>query len=247
MKLFSVKLRASKDGKHISGAERITPYEKIKTVIDQLYDRLSRKEFDSINIKIDILKEQPLLVEKTLPVVNMNFKNHREANKWAIQIIQKQTGLSEEKIKQLIDLIHFGASPDRENMRGAMIVDLRGNRLEKNRSRGVRTTDVDYLDREKIIRKLKEKCFTERTADALALTTKNMLYPDIIAEYCISDEPDYLTGYVSTKEAYYRLTPLKEKGNEKGGRIYFVKNGADIDKIYRFLEEKPVLIKDVDI
>ncbi|WP_297473052.1 6-carboxyhexanoate--CoA ligase, partial [Persephonella sp.] len=116
MKLFSVKLRASKDGKHISGAERITPYEKIKTVIDQLYDRLSRKEFDSINIKIDILKEQPLLVEKTLPVVNMNFKNHREANKWAIQIIQKQTGLSEEKIKQLIDLIHFGASPDRENM-----------------------------------------------------------------------------------------------------------------------------------
>ena len=247
MKLFSVKLRASKDGRHISGAERITPYEKINTVINQLYQRLSRKEFDSINIKIDILKEQPLLVEKTLPVVNLTFKNHIEANKTAVQIIQKQTGLSKEKIKQLIDLIHSGASPDGENMRGAMIVDLSGNRLEKDQFRGVRTTHVDYLERDKIIQKLIKKGFTERTADAIALTTKNMLHKDIIAEYCISDEPDYLTGYISTKEAYYRLTPLKEKGNKKGGRIYFVKNKANIDEIYRFLEEKPVLIKDVGI
>ncbi|WP_456464539.1 6-carboxyhexanoate--CoA ligase [Persephonella sp.] len=247
MKLFSVKLRASKDGKHISGAERITPHEEINTVINQLYHRLSHKEFDSINIKIDILKEKPLLVEKTLPIVNLTFKDHKKANKTAVQIIQKQTGLSEEKIKQLIDLIHSGASPDGENMRGAMIVDLSGNRLEKDQFRGVRTTHVDYLERDKIIQKLIKKGFTERTADAIALTTKNMLHKDIIAEYCISDEPDYLTGYISTKEAYYRLTPLKEKGNKKGGRIYFIKNGADIDEIYRFLEEKPVLIKDVNM
>ena len=247
MKLFSIKLRASKDRKHVSGAERITSYEKIKTVINQLYDRLSHKDFDSINIKIDLLKEKPIMVEKTLPVVDMTFKNRLDANKTAIQIIQKQTGLTEEKIKQLIDLIHSGASPDRENMRGAMIVDQEGNRLEKDHFRGVRTSHIDYLDREKVVKKLIKKGFTERTADALALTTKNMLCPDILAEYCISDEPDYLTGYVSTKEAYYRLTPLKEKGNEKGGRIYFVKNGADIDKIYRFLQEKPVLIKDVDV
>ena len=247
MKLFSVKLRASKDGKHISGAERITPHEEINTVINQLYHRLSHKEFDSINIKIDILKEKPLLVEKTLPIVNLTFKDHKKANKTAVQIIQKQTGLSEEKIKQLIDLIHSGASPDGENMRGAMIVDQEGGRLEKDQFRGVRTTHVDYLERDKIIQKLIKKGFTERTADAIALTTKNMLHKDIIAEYCISDEPDYLTGYISTKEAYYRLTPLKEKGNKKGGRIYFIKNGADIDEIYRFLEKKPVLIKDVNV
>ena len=91
-----------------------------------------------------------------------------------------------------------------------------------------------------------KKGFTKRTADAIALTTKNLHHPDIIAEYCISDEPDYLTGYVSTKEFYYRLTPLKEKGNPKGGRIYFVKENTDIKNLYEYLTETPVLIEELD-
>ena len=246
MKLFSIKLRASLNGKHVSGAERIVPEEKIEQTLSDLYSRVALKKYDDINIKIQPIKEKPLIVEKTLPVEELQFKNHIEANQKAIRILNEITGLPENILKQLITLIHSGAAPDGSNMRGAMIINLDGKRIERDSFRGVRTTDVDFMDREKAVQKLIQKGYTERTVDALALTTKNMLYPDIVAEYCISDEPDYLTGYVATKEKYYRLTPLKEKGNTKGGRIYFVKTDTEIDRLYRFLEQTPVLIKDVE-
>ncbi|WP_297456891.1 6-carboxyhexanoate--CoA ligase [Persephonella sp.] len=245
MKLFSIKLRASLEGKHVSGAERIVPEEKIEQTLSNLYNRVASKEHDDINIKIQSVKEKPLIVEKTLPIEELQFDDYIEANQKAIRLLKEVTGLSEKKLKQLITLIHSGAAPDGSNMRGAMIVNLEGERIEKDSFRGVRTTDVDFMDREKVVQKLLQKGWTERTADALALATKNMLHPDIVAEYCISDEPDYLTGYVATKEKYYRFTPLKEKGNTKGGRIYFVKNQVDIDSLYKFLQETPVLIKDV--
>ena len=246
MKFFSIKLRASLNGKHVSGAERIVLEEKIKQTLSDLYSRVASKEYDDINIKIQSVRQEPIIVEKTLPIEELQFDNHIEANQKAIQLLGKITGLPEDKLNQLIKSIHSGAAPDGSNMRGAMIVNLNGDRIEKDSFRGVRTTDVDFIDREKAVKKLLQKGYTERTADALALTTKNMLHPDIVAEYCISDEPDYLTGYVATKEKYYRFTPLKEKGNTKGGRIYFVKNQVDIDSLYKFLQETPVLIKDVE-
>ncbi|SNZ09884.1 6-carboxyhexanoate-CoA ligase [Persephonella hydrogeniphila] len=246
MKLYSIKARASLNGKHISGAERIVPEERVFETIRWIEKKVEKKNFDSLNIKVELIKEKPILIEKSLPIVDIKFKNHEDANLKAVKILHRITGIPTERIKELIALIHTGASPEKKNMRGAMIVNLTGKRVEKDRFRGVRTTDVDFLDREKVIKKLLEKGFTERTADALALTTKNMHHPDIIAEYCISDEPDYLTGYISTKEKYYRFTPLKEFGNKNGGRIYFIKNSTDIDELYRFLEEKPVLIKDVE-
>jgi len=49
-----------------------------------------------------------------------------------------------------IDLLHTGANPDRENMRGAMIITKSGKRVEKDRYRGVRTTNVDFLHREEV-------------------------------------------------------------------------------------------------
>ncbi|WP_457625099.1 6-carboxyhexanoate--CoA ligase [Persephonella sp.] len=245
MKLYSIKARASLDGKHISGVERIVPEKQIFQTVKWIEKKLNNRQFDSLSIKINLIKEKIFLTEKSLPVVEIKCENHTDANMKAVDILHRETGIPEKKLKELIALVHKGASPDRQNMRGAMIVNLSGERIEKDRFRGVRTTDVDFLDREKATQKLTEKGFTERTVDALALTTKNMLYPDIIAEYCISDEPDYLTGYVSTKQKYYRLTPLKEKGNTKGGRIYFVKDSVNIDDLYRFLEKKPVLIKDV--
>jgi len=128
-----------------------------------------------------------------------------------------------------------------------MIVNLKGERVEKDKKKGIRTTMVDYKNRKKIKEKIIKKGFTERTLDALALSTKNLIYPDIVAEYCISDEPDYLTGYVATKKYYFRLTPLKEKGNLFGGRIYFIKNNTDLAKLYEYLKKTPVLIEDIEI
>jgi 6-carboxyhexanoate--CoA ligase len=245
--LFSVKIRASKKGAHLSGAERIVEEKKLNDVIDQLYKRVKRKKPDVINLKIKRLTEKPSIVPFTLKIKELRFSSYQEANVKAIQMLHNITGINIHKIKKLIDLIHTGASPDRNNMRGAMIVNQKGERIEIDPYRGIRTTTVDFVDREKILKYLLEKGFTERTLDALALTTKNMLYPDIIAEYCISDEADYTTGYISDKNTYYRFLPLKEKGNPKGGRIYFVKNSINLEQLYKFLQEKPVLIKNVKV
>ncbi len=246
MDYFSVKMRSSLEENHISGHERIVKASELENTISELFKRGSRKPFDFLNIKIEKINSTILFIKKTLKIKTLNFNNTREANNFALNLLQKETGINQNTLQKLIKLIHTGAASGK-NMRGAMIVNLKGERIEKDREKGIRTTMVDYTNREENKEKLIKKGFTERTLDALALSTKNLIYPDIVAEYCISDEPDYLTGYVATKRYYFRLTPLKEKGNLFGGRIYFVKNNTDIDKLYQYLQNTPVLIEDIEI
>ncbi len=245
-KYFSIKMRASRNDTHLSGAERIVKEKEIKKVLDQLYKRGFKKNPDNLTIKIEEIKKEIKFIQKTLKIENLKFKNQKTANEKAIDLISNHTGIKRDIVKFYIDLIHNGASPDRENMRGAMIVNTDGERIEFDKYRGIRTVLVDYENREKAVEKFLKNGYTERTADALALTTKNLNYPDMIAEYCISDEADYTTGYVSIGNIYYRFIPLKEKGNKKGGRIYFVKNSISLKDFYDYLQKEPVLIKDVN-
>ncbi|WP_457642942.1 6-carboxyhexanoate--CoA ligase [Persephonella sp.] len=247
MKLFSIKLRASMQSRHVSGAERVVPEEKLQKTINTLFERLKNKTYDFLNIKVEEIKEKPLIIKNSLNIVEMFFKYHEEANKKAIEILHAETGINRKKLEELINSVHTGCAPDGSNMRGAMVVNQNGERIEPDRYRGVRTTNVDFVDRSQVEEKIKKAGYTERTVDALAITTKNLYYPDIIAEYCISDEPDYIIGYLSVKNTYYRMTPLKKKGNPKGGRIYFVKNGTDIKKLQEYLENRTVLIEEVKI
>ena len=244
-RLYSIKVRASRKGKHLSGSERIVREKELEIKAEELFKRSCKKNPDFISVKIEPIQEKPLVVEKTIPIIDFKFKSVEEANKKAVDILFKETGIDKERLKELIEIIHSGAAPDRDNMRGAMIVNQNGERIELDQYRGVRTTTVDFLDRDTVVKKAISKGYTERTVDAVALVTKNMFHPDIIAEYCISDEPDYTTGYVANKKNYYRLFPLKEKGNPKGGRIYFVKNTTKIEDLYKFLQKKPVIIKDI--
>ena len=245
MKLYSIKGRSSLKGIHISGAERIVIEEKIQQTIKEIYKKLTRAPFDNLNIKVEFITQKPIIIKDSLKIFNLTFKNHYEANNKAVKILMETTGLKENVIENFINQIHTGPSPRKTNMRGAIIVNQLGKRVELNQFRGVRTSTVDFENREAILDKLINWGFTERTLDALAISTKNLNHPDIIAEYCISDEPDYLTGYVATKKFYYRLTPLKKKGNIHGGRIYFVNNKVDLKELYYYLEKYPVIIKNV--
>jgi 6-carboxyhexanoate--CoA ligase len=244
---FSIKMRASKDDKHLSGAERIVKKVDIERTINELYKRGSLKNPDNISIKIEKIDSEIVFIEKTLKIKDLEFENFQHANEKAVFLISKETGIKKEIVNYYVNLIHTGASLYKQNMRGAMIVDTEGNRIEIDKNRGVRTVFVDYVNRKEILKKLFNKNYTERTADALALTTKNLNYKDMIAEYCISDEPDYTTGYVSIKGTYYRFSPLKKEGNNKGGRIYFVKKGIDLEDFYNYLQKIPILIKDVNL
>lgn len=237
---YSVKMRASLQGKHISGAERIVLKENLPIVISQLSQR--PKDFDFLNIKVEKINNLHY-IEKSLNIKTINVKDWIEGNKVALEILQNQ-GIDKKIAEKYINLIHQGAV-NGDNMRGAMIVSLSGERLEKDKIRGVRTVNVDFEDRESITQLLKEKGYTERTVDAIALATKNLNHVSIVAEYCISDDPDYTIGYVATKTTYYRINPLKQKSNEKGGRIYFVKNTANIEDLYEYLEKKAFLIKNL--
>jgi len=243
--LYSIKVRTSLNDKHISGAERIVKKEQIPQVVKNLLERQNHREFDFSNVKIELLDKEPLIVEKSLSIKTLKFDNYKQAYEAAVKILHSETGISLDVIKKYTSLLYKGASPEGENLRGAMIVDEEGCRLEVDSFRGVRTVLVDFENREKVEKKLLEEGYTARTVDALALATKNLLYEDILAEFCISDDSDYTTGYIAVKDRYIRFSPLKPEGLDKGGRVYFVKKGTDIKKLYHYLQSIPVLIKDV--
>lgn len=244
--LYSIKVRTSLEGKHISGAERITTKENIPSVVENLLKRQNRRNFDFSNVKIEKITKKPIIIEKSLKIKTFEFKNYKKAVDFALKLLEEKTNIDIQTAKKYINLLYEGASPDKSNMRGAMIVNEKGERLEKDKFRGVRTVLVDFVNREFITQKLLEKGYTERTVDALALATKNLNYKNLIAEFCISDDEDYTTGYIAINGEYIRLKPLKPYGLNKGGRIYFVKNETNIDELYDYLENTPVLIEDID-
>jgi 6-carboxyhexanoate--CoA ligase len=71
----------------------------------------------------------------------------------------------------------------------------------------------------------------------------------MVAELCWSDDPDYTAGYVaSLTTGYVRFPFLKERGDEKGGRAFFVDNvRVNIDSLMNYLQTTVVLIVDTGV
>ncbi len=159
-----------------------------------------------------------------------------------------KAGVSEIAARGALDRISSGASPDGENMRGAMLIDARtGERLEPDRLRGVRARAVDWCQNAlpQVLRAEKElNCVTSHFREALALATKVANAPGAVAELCISDDPRYTTGYTaSLARGYCRITSIKELGCIFGGRAFFVDaDELDIKKYLDYMRETPVLV-----
>jgi 6-carboxyhexanoate--CoA ligase len=67
-----------------------------------------------------------------------------------------------------------------------------------------------------------------------------------VAEVCISDDPDYTTGYVASEYlGYVRIPHIKKKRDRRGGRIFFLKENADILHVISYLEKTPILIEGI--
>ena len=239
MRLFSVKMRSEKEGKHVSGAERIVNERDLKKVINELIER--PKDFDFLNIKVEEVKNYEIFPFK-LKISSFSFESVNEAREFAIKKLV-ETGVNEEIAKKGIEILSKGANPKGGNMRGAVLLDIEsGDRLEPNKERGIRTVNFDWEDRERVSEILLKKGFTHRTVDALVLAQKN-IYCGVIAELCWSDDPNYITGYVASKElGYVRITPLKEKGDTKGGRVYFIKR-ENLNDLIECLEKKVILFR----
>jgi 6-carboxyhexanoate--CoA ligase len=71
----------------------------------------------------------------------------------------------------------------------------------------------------------------------------------MVAELCWSDDPDYTAGYVaSLKTGYVRFPFLKERGDERGGRAFFVdKDSVNIASLIEYLQAAAVLIVDTGV
>lgn len=232
-------MRASQASSHISGAERIVEEGEVSAVAKAMVERAlahSKGKPDFINVKVEAV-EEPIKFP-ALKVTTNEAKSPEEGWRIAAELL-KADGV--EKVDKLLELFKATYS-----MRGAMLVDADTlERLEPNPERGIRAT---YMDRECKSESVKCKVGVKNHyLEAIVLATKVANAPRIIAEICMSDDPDYVTGYVASKRlGYQRITSLKEKGDGAGGRIFLYRGKKeDVSKTIEFLEKTPVLVTDV--
>ncbi len=242
-RLFSLKMRASAhlDGKdcHISGAEKILSKEQLPDVARALVSRgmnHAKGDADFLNLKIEELSPKAILYLDAPPVTTI------EVDTWQEGLHEVERFLREEGIDNIDGIMQ--RLQESYAMRGAMLLDIHTlERLEPDQARGVRAT---YMDCER----------TDNTplsdvknhfAEAIVLAAKVMNCPGVVGEICISDDPDYVTGYVASKRAgYRRITCMKPLGSEQGGRIFLFDTtlASPADAIH-FLEKQPVIVRNV--
>ncbi len=231
-------MRASLEGRHVSGAERIISEEDIPSTLCELLRRPGEHDFLKLTLeRLEGVEE----IAFDLSISSHKFNSVEEGREFALKELVR-SGVPEWVVKKGIELLSKGANPKGGNMRGAVLLDIEtGDRLEPDPERGIRTVRVDWRDRSAVREVLLRRGFTDRTLDALAIALKN-IHCGVLAELCWSDDPDYLTGYVSSKElGYVRITPLKEEGDPLGGRVYFIRREG-VGELIRCLERRAVLI-----
>lgn len=236
---FSIRMRASYRGLHVSGAERICKEKELSNVIFELLKR--PKKYDFISLKTEKIEDVEFI--SPLPVKSFFMKSVEEGRTFAKKLLM-DFGIRKDIVDNIFYLISTGPYNGR-NMRGAMLIDIdTGERLEENQEKGIRTIKVDWEDREyasNVLSSYPPLRLTSRSLDALALVSKNVKC-GVLAEVCWSDDPDYSTGYVVINGIYHRIEPLKRVGDPFGGRAYFIK-AKDIKDIINCLRERAFLIK----
>lgn len=260
--LFSVRMRASKKGRlraestpapagrdqevHISGAEGLHGKSEIRTVTYNYIDRAlnhSRGNPDQIVITIEKVKEKPVPVA-TLPVTTLKCPSPAKAKCFILDML-KRHGVSEVAAKIALKLLYTTTS-----MRGAsLIFSGSGRNIGQGRDRGIRVSRIGIGRQaaQSLADELKKQDLDNDTVkEALILASKVSSCRQVIAEICISDDPDYTTGYISSREAgYVRIPHIKMRNSGTGGRVFFIRDGSDIDSVINYLEKTPVIVKSI--
>ncbi|MBF0329632.1 MAG: 6-carboxyhexanoate--CoA ligase [Nitrospirae bacterium] len=229
---------------HISGAEGLYAKSTIGGVVKEYSERAlhhPRGSVDRIVITIEeILSE--VIEAKPLAISTIECGSQKQAKDTALKLLLNM-GISLKAASSA-----FGVLEAKTSMRGASVINAKsGKRLEPDKKRGIRASMLGIEPKTKAaitrsIEKLKGSSTT--IIEALAIASKVASCPLIIAEICISDDPDYTTGYVaSDRDGYIRIKNIKQKGSMAGGRVFFAKPGSDIALIKEYLEKIPVMIK----
>ena len=247
--MFSLRMRASVGGRHVSGAERIIPKKDIPLVVEQLSKRAAAHENgipDIIHITIEKITGAIQYIP-ALPLTSIRIKSHIQARGLAVGALI-HSGIPDTVARRALELLQKGPAPDGGNMRGAIIMNCENKkRLEADSFRGVRVTRMDMSPRavetlRKELSTLKLDKRIEVIREALTLASKVANFKTI-AELCISDNPSNHVGYVASKKlGFLRIPHLKKTGAPVGGRVFFVRTGINLHEYINYLEHAPVVV-----
>ena len=231
MPLYSVKMRASAADRHVSGAERIVEeHEVAQLCADMGHRALAHPKAtpDEIHLTVRRIDASELVRVPFLPTTVLPTASPQEARDTVLTALAPLTEHAQRAWTLLTEA---------RDMRGAILLDAAtGQRLEPDHQRGVRVTGMDAASSNPIGGK-------HRVLEAQVLAAKVAHRPDVLAEICISDDPDYTTGYLATAQhGYQRLPHIKEPGSAQGGRVFLVR-GDDVAGLIEYLEHTPVVVE----
>lgn len=229
---------------HISGAEGLYDASKIPRISNDYVKRAlnhSKGKPDKIVITIEEIKEKPRK-SPLLPVTTIECDSPAQAEDIIFQKLT-ELNISRKTINLALKILK-----SEKTMRGAALITAKtGRRIEPDRERGVRVSrlGIKKTDRKKLGQLLSKLHINNSIVkEALILASKVASCHDIAAEICISDDPDYTTGYIASRDfGYLRIPNIKNYGEMNGGRVFFVRENADADRLIEFLEKTPVVIK----
>lgn len=247
--LYSIRMRSSRNERHISGAEKLAPAHSLEELAAAMVRRALRHDKGQAEqIFLTLEKVDPAQIMRLgLPDIRTICVESVDEGRAAALSMLVKAGVTYHAARSAIVTMAEGAAPDGESMRGAMLVDaVTGRRLEHDSQRGIRVSRMDLDDGaasylERLLQPA--KLDNPHVREALVLAAKVMHAPDIVAELCWSDDPGYTAGYIASPcLGYVRFPLLKPLGECRGGRAFFVNANVDLDRLYRYLEKQVVLI-----
>ncbi|MEM5398265.1 6-carboxyhexanoate--CoA ligase [Staphylococcus gallinarum] len=222
--MYSIKMRASNNDIHISGAETICEFEDLEKNLKKFF----KKGFYHENGGIDFLN---LKIEKiTEPMQKLQALTIKENKDIRIKDLANKSGVSEKALEQ--GFIHI---KNDVTYTGAIILSARtGERLDLTGNRGIRATSFAFKNEKQ------NENISERVEDALAIATCINSFECVKGELCVSDDLSYTTGYYASSElGYHRIFNIKSEGTRIGGRVIFVDEAIDLKGYIAFLEQLP--------
>lgn len=249
MDLISIRMRAEdRNGHHVCGAEGIYKPNQSSAMVEQFTRRAlahPKGPSDSITITIEKLKQSPLHIS-SLPVSTIPCTDTEESRAVIKKLLTTRCEISAQAVSRALRMIF---NPRINPMRGAALMDAQsGRRLEPDRRRGVRASHLGITPRaqQTLSRRLSPLGIDTTTVrEALILASKVASCEGVIAELCVSDNPDYTTGYVASPTlGYVRIMNIKQPGSA-GGRVVFLRPHADIPAVMQYLQQTPVLINSI--
>ncbi|MBZ8176469.1 hypothetical protein GSS88_01465 [Corynebacterium sp. 3HC-13] len=228
-KPYSVTMRALSQGHHISGAERIISFPDVPRALAALEQRARQHPLgppDTIHLSIQSLEAADIGVVPALNRRDYSVDHKHEARRLVADILV-EIGISPTVANDMLSqLVTVTGVP------GARVIDDQGRDL----ATVVRASHLDLAGADPA------QSVKNHHAEAMAVASKVASGPGVLAELCISDDPDYTTGYVACQGVYHRIPMLKDPGELIGTRIVVVAAGTDVARLKTYLKEQPVIV-----